>query len=167
MKNLLVMRHAKSAYPPSIAVDFDRPLNKRGFKDLTYMANLLRTLEPAPDVVRSSSAARAKQTAASMAAAVEIAARNICYEDRLYLASPEVLYSVVADLRDLATSALIVAHNPGLEEWIGRLCGADLRLPTSALVALHLDITHWAQIREAQGRLRWFVIPRLLRSLRQ
>ena len=161
------MRHAKSAYPPSIADDFDRPLNKRGFKDLTYMANLLRALEPAPDLVRSSSAERAKQTAASMAAAVEISARNFCYEDRLYLASPEVLDSAVADLPDLSMSALIVAHNPGLEDWICRLCGADLRLPTAALVALHLDMAHWGQIRKARGKLRWFVIPRLLRSLRR
>ena len=165
MKNLLVMRHAKSAYPPSIADDFDRPLSKRGRKDLACMANLLASAENPPDLILSSSAVRAEQTATAMAAAVEIEARNFCCEDRLYLAAPAGLSAAVAGLPDPAKSVLIIGHNPGLEEWIGLLCGADLRLPTSGLAALRLDITRWAQIHEAQGQLRWFAIPRLLRNL--
>lgn len=165
MKSLLVMRHAKSDYPPSIADDFDRPLSKRGREDSTYMADLLRSAEKIPDLIRSSSAVRARQTATRMATGMEIEKRKIGYEDRLYLATFTDLASVVADLPDLATSALIVGHNPELEDWISLLCGADLRLPTAGLVALSLDITHWAQIHKAQGRLRWFVIPRLLRDL--
>lgn len=165
MKSLLVMRHAKSDYPPSIADDFDRPLSKRGRKDLTCMANLLAAAENPPDLILSSSAVRAERTAVALATALKIEGRRFCLEDRLYLASPAGLFAAAADLPDQANSALIVGHNPGLEEWISLLCGADLRLPTAGLAALSLEITGWAQIHEAQGRLRWFAIPRLLRHL--
>ena len=165
MKSLLLMRHAKSDYPPSIADDFDRPLSKRGRKDLTFMTNLLASADNPPDLILSSSAVRAERTAAAMATALKIEARKFCCEDRLYLATPAYLFAAVADLPDRADSALIVGHNPGLEEWINLLCGADLRLPTAGLAALSLKITGWAQVHEAQGQLRWFAIPRLLRQL--
>ena len=166
MKSLLVMRHAKSDYPPSIADDFDRPLSKRGRKDLTCMAKLLTSAENPPDLILSSSAVRAERTAAAMATALKIEAGTFCCEDRLYLASPAGLSAAAANLPERANSALIVGHNPGLEEWISLLCGADLRLPTAGVAALSLDITGWEQVHEAQGQLRWFAIPRLLRHLR-
>ena len=48
MKTLLIMRHAKSDYPPDVRDDFDRPLNERGRKDLPRVAQLLATSAPDP-----------------------------------------------------------------------------------------------------------------------
>ena len=63
MKTLLIMRHAKSDYPPDVRDDFDRPLNERGRKDLPRVAQLLATFGPRPDAILASSALRARQTA--------------------------------------------------------------------------------------------------------
>ena len=67
MKTLLIMRHAKSAYPPEISDDFDRPLNKRGRTDLPRIARLLAAYGPRPEVVLASAARRAHQTATGLA----------------------------------------------------------------------------------------------------
>ena len=61
MKTLLIMRHAKSDYPAQIASDFDRPLNKRGTKDVPRMARALRTTTLIPDRILSSPARRARR----------------------------------------------------------------------------------------------------------
>lgn len=84
MKILLIMRHAKSDYPTGIASDFERPLNKRGLKDVPRMAHLVRAFGPVPDVVLSSPAVRAKQTAAAMAADLGPAV-EVRFDESLYL----------------------------------------------------------------------------------
>jgi phosphohistidine phosphatase len=164
MKTLLIMRHAKSDYPPHIANDFERPLNKRGNKDVPRMAGVLQGTALIPDQVLSSPARRARQTAEGMAAGMGLAP-TILFDERLYLAAPQTLAEVTAELPDGCETALVVAHNPGLEEWILRLCGGQLRLPTAGLVALHLNVPRWARIQAARGQLQWFVIPRLIRAV--
>ena len=160
MKTFLIMRHAKSDYPPHISNDFDRPLNKRGAKDVPRMARVLRASAPVPELILSSPAQRARQTAEGM----ELSG-NILFDERLYLAAPATLIDVVAGLPDSGESALIVGHNPGLEEWILQLCGCHLRLPTAGLAALCLDMSRWVEIHSARGQLQWFVNPRLVKSI--
>ncbi len=163
MKTLLVMRHAKSAYPPDIADDFHRPLNKRGRMDAPRMAALLGSIGMRPQVVVSSPAVRAAETASATAAALELGAGQVLYDERLYLASPASLSRVASEAADAVTVQMVIAHNPGVEEWLGTLCGANARMPTAALAALELDLTTWMDLRKGHGRLQWLIIPRMLR----
>ena len=164
MKTLLIMRHAKSDRPPDIPDDFDRPLNKRGKKDVPHMARVLRSGGLIPDQILSSPAQRARQTAEGMAAGMDITA-PILFDEGLYMASSQSLTRVVAELPDTSASALVVAHNPGLEEWIESLCGGGLCLPTAGLALIHLDTSRWAELSAERGQLQWFVIPRLIRAI--
>ncbi len=163
MKTLLIMRHAKSAYPPGISDDFDRPLNKRGRADLPLIAHLLATHGPRPDLVLASAARRAQQTATGLAAALGLRPSALHLDDALYLASPSTLAQAAADLPDSAQTSLIIAHNPGLEAWIGALTGAHIALPTAGLAAVELGIHAWAEI--SRGRLLYFVVPRLVKAV--
>ena len=97
MKTLLIMRHAKSDYPTGIASDFERPLNKRGLKDVPRMAHLVRAFGPVPDVVLSSPAVRAKQTAAAMAADLGPAV-EVRFDESLYLAPAAALSAAAGQL---------------------------------------------------------------------
>ena len=87
MKTLLIMRHAKSAYPPGISDDFDRPLNKRGRADLPRIARLLAAYGPRPDLVLASAARRAHQTATGLVESLGLPASILHLDDALYLAS--------------------------------------------------------------------------------
>lgn len=160
MKILLIMRHAKSDYPADVAHDIDRPLNKRGRKDVPRMAAVLHSFAQIPERILSSPAQRARETAEGVAGDAEL-----LFDERLYMAGPETLAEVVAALPADCDSAMVVAHNPGLEDWIGHLCGARLRLPTAGLAALHLDVPRWDQIHGASAELQWFVTPRLVRAM--
>lgn len=163
MKTLLIMRHAKSDYPPGISDDFARPLNKRGRADLPRIAHLLAAYGPRPEVVLASAAHRAHQTASGLAESLGLPASVLHLDDALYLASPSTLAQAAAGLPDSAQTGLIIAHNPGLEEWLRQLTGAHIRLPTAGLAAVELGSHSWAAI--GRGRLLYFVVPRLVKAL--
>ena len=158
MKTLSVMRHAKSDRSV-VQADFDRPLNHRGRRDVPQLARLLRPLEERPQLILASPARRARETAEGLAAALEPCA--LAFDQRLYLAPPQVLGAVLGEQDDRYASLLVVAHNPGLEEWLTLLCGGSFHLPTAGLAALHLEVERWSQVGAGQGQLQWFFIPRL------
>ena len=165
MKTLLIMRHAKSAYPPGISDDFDRPLNKRGRADLPRIARLLATYGPRPEVVLASAARRAHETAAGLVESLGLPTSVLHLDDALYLSSPSTLTQAAASLPDSTHTGLIIAHNPGIEEWIGELTGAQVSLPTAGLAAVELGIYSWEEI--SRGHLLYFVVPRLVKAITQ
>ncbi len=63
MKKLHLIRHAKSDWSNPILDDFDRPLNKRGKKNAPFMGKILRDKGVNPDLIISSPAYRARETA--------------------------------------------------------------------------------------------------------
>ena len=165
MKTLLIMRHAKSDYPPGISDDFDRPLNKRGRADLPRIAHLLAAYGPRPEVVLASAAHRAHQTATGLVESLGLPASVLHLDEALYLSSPSTLTQAAAGLPDSAQTGLIIAHNPGQEEWIRELTGAHIHLPTAGLAAVELGIHSWQEI--GRGRLLYFVVPRLVKAITQ
>ena len=67
MKQLLVLRHAKSSWKDIGLRDFDRPLNKRGKKDAPRMGQFLAEQDLTPDQIITSAATRARLTAEAVA----------------------------------------------------------------------------------------------------
>ena len=45
MKELILIRHAKSSWSNPLLEDFERPLNKRGAKNAPFMAKILKQKE--------------------------------------------------------------------------------------------------------------------------
>lgn len=162
MKTLLIMRHAKSDWSTAGA-DFDRPLNKRGRQAVPLVAHLLSGLEEKPRLILSSPAARARETAEGLAAALDSC--DLTFDPRLYLAPPQTLGAVLGEQDDRCDPVLVMGHNPGLEEWLALLGGGVCHLPTAGLAALALEAERWSEVRAGQGRLQWFFIPRLAETL--
>ena len=63
MRELFIMRHAKSSWDDPTLSDFERPLNRRGKEDAPLMGEHLKRLGIKPDLIVSSPAKRAKKTA--------------------------------------------------------------------------------------------------------
>ena len=91
MKQLTLVRHAKSSWSNPHLKDFDRPLNERGLRDAPVMANHLKQLAIVPDSIISSAAHRAESTARIMADVLLGDAEQIVTETALYAASVEGL----------------------------------------------------------------------------
>jgi phosphohistidine phosphatase len=159
MKTLYVLRHAKSSWDNAKLADFDRPLNNRGETAAPFMGQLMATNGFIPDVIVSSPAVRARETARLAKEAAHISA-DIVHDERIYEASPRTLQSVVSSINDRFDSAMLVGHNPGMEGIIRLLTGKSEEMPTAALAVVDLDIQKWNEVDSGLGSLRRIVRPR-------
>jgi phosphohistidine phosphatase len=163
MKTLFLMRHAKSSWDDPALADFDRPLNERGQKAAPLMGRLLRERKVKPDLVLSSPAERAKQTAALVMEAAGIK-KKVTYERRIYDASLGQLLDVITGIDDKCSVVLIIGHNPGLEKLLEYLTGESERMPTAALARIALNIDKWSTTGDLSGTLEWIMRPKELAS---
>lgn len=170
MKLLTLFRHGKSDWETGVQDDYDRPLKERGRKDTPLMGKFLADIGATPDLLISSPAVRARQTAELLAPALGYS-REIRWEASIYAASAGELMSLLRHLPDEAAHVLLVGHNPGFEDLAARLIGADaygmasgLRMPTAAAAHLVLAADTWNAVQANCGQLIWLVNPRLLRA---
>lgn len=134
IRTLILLRHAKSAYPPDTA-DALRPLAERGRRDAPAVGHWLRHHVPAIDRVVCSSAVRAVQTW-ELAAAQLATAPPVRHDERLYGADATDLLTVTQELPPQASTVALVGHNPGLEDFLTLLTGALEPLKTSAIAVI-------------------------------
>lgn len=145
MKTLMILRHAKSSWDNSQLSDHQRPLNKRGLHDASLMGRLLYREDLLPNMIITSTAKRAADTAdlAALAASYE---GDIIYTDDLYLADPEAYVKLARKVEGPVKSILMVGHNPGIEELVEALSGHAERMPTAALAVFKIDIASWREL---------------------
>lgn len=148
MKQLLLMRHAKSDWSNDRLADHDRPLNQRGRHDAPLMGQLLSREEWTPDLILSSSARRTRETASLVAQACDYAGTPQATRD-LYLAEPDDYLAVIQGTPPEVQRLLLVGHNPGLEELVAQLSGQHERMPTAAVALFSLPAETWAEVDEA------------------
>jgi phosphohistidine phosphatase len=115
---LLIMRHAKSDWGAEYAQDFDRPLNPRGIKSAKAMAKWLRNKGLTPDLIVSSPARRAEQTATLVLKGMNLDPAMITRDERIYEARPGDLLKVIDTYREGVLRMLLVGHNPGLDSLV-------------------------------------------------
>jgi phosphohistidine phosphatase len=145
MKTLLVLRHGKSSWKDPDLDDHDRPLNKRGQRDAPRMGRLLRDLDLVPDLVVSSTAKRAHDTA-EMAAETAGYSDDVCTSSELYHAGPMAWIDELRQVSDIHQCVMVVGHNPGLEELVETLSDQSEILPTAALAQITLPIESWQDL---------------------
>jgi len=146
VKRLLVLRHAKSSWADTSLDDWQRPLNDRGRRDAPRVGVWLRDRSLVPDLIVTSDAVRARETAAAVATAAGYT-REIVVEPSLYHATPADVIAVLNSTSDqTARTVLIVGHNPGLEDLVSRFSGDHCHLVTAALVELAVPIDRWSEL---------------------
>ncbi len=148
MKNLLLMRHAKSSFKEGEMPDFERPLSKRGEKDAPRMGKLLKDKNLVPDLILSSTAARASRTAELVAEKCGYKG-EILYIQSLYLGEPEAYLEALRDLKEEdggLPTVLVIGHNPGLESLLQTLTDHLDCLPTSAIAHLKVPLRSWGAL---------------------
>lgn len=168
MKRLLLLRHAKSAWPD--VADHERPLAKRGKRDSPVVGRWLGRSGYVPDAVVCSTARRARETwelaAAGLAETVPGAAPQVRYEPRVYEATVLGLLMLVREFSDELRTVLIVGHNPALAELAAGLTTPPPpppAFPTAAVAVLGLD-GDWASAGPGEARLIAFAVPADMRS---
>ena len=159
MKRLFLLRHAKSSWTDADLSDFERPLNERGLQVAPFMGRHIAEQGYLPQVIVSSPARRARETAELINANAGLGLK-LKFDDRIYEASPGTLREVASELPDGIEAAMIVGHNPGMEGFIRHLTGQIEPMPTAGLAVVDLDIDSWAKIDHLTGRVVTVVRPR-------
>ena len=166
---LIIMRHAKSDWHTDADTDFDRPLAARGKKDAPRMAKWLRQQGLIPDLVISSPALRARETAIMVADKLGIEESCIQWFPEIYGASVDDLLQVVADIDKHANIILLIGHNPGLDELLVHLSADEAvtsdsgKLMTTAAVAVLDYGEEPVSTRPAEAHLEILMRPKELR----
>lgn len=166
MKQLLIFRHGKSDWKAAYAFDHDRPLARRGVAAANRMGRFLARLGQVPDQVISSSAVRAWRT-------VELAAQAGAWPcpleatRDLYDTTSDQMLEIIRGCSDTNSRLLVAGHQPTCSTLAGHLIGrAQMRFPTAAMARIDLPRYRWGGVRWGEGRLVWFVTPKLLKSVK-
>ncbi len=171
MKTLTLLRHAKSTWDDPVERDFDRPLNGRGRRAAARIGQWLAESGLADhsavfDDVRASPAVRVRQTIEGVEDGLRRPLRAV-FEPRIYLASAVTLLDIVQGFGD-ADRALLIGHNPGLEDLLLLLIAdadplrgeAEIKYPTATLAILDLAVDQWRDAGAGRATLRHFIRPR-------
>lgn len=156
MKNLTLLRHAKSERESPDGSDFARSLNDRGRTDSKRMGKEIRRLGLNYDLVLASPAQRVVETVEAVS---ELSPQ---YDRRIYDASTGQLLDIVRGADDEIDRLMLVGHNPGFERLAARLTGEVDDMPTAALAEIALPIERWREVSEGSGRLVRFIKPKEL-----
>ena len=165
-KQLLLVRHAKSDWPPGMS-DLDRPLARRGVEAAPVMGRYLATQMLLPDMALVSPSLRTGQTWALVKPELGGDTPSII-ESRIYEAPWQHLLKVLQALPNAVNTVLMVGHNPGSAELALALTGfgdryATQRIatkyPTCGLAVLDLMEGSWTDLAPRSCRLDRFVTP--------
>jgi len=151
---LYFLRHGEADWPNWKKPDDERPLTKRGKREMRDVAKFLDRLKVRPELIVTSPLPRAVQTA-------EVAADYL----KAKLRKDETLAPGFdrSDLRTVvkrhgATVLMLVGHEPDFTNIISGLTGACLKLSKAGIALVEVDLD------SDQGKLLWLFPPRFTKK---
>lgn len=162
MKLLILVRHAKTERLYHGITDFQRSLTKnRGKKDSVLISNVLLKNDIIPDMIISSPANRAIETAQIFARELNYPVERISVKDLLYdyFTTNDIL-NMLYSVNNNLDKVLIVGHNPSIADLGDRFTnGFHSHLPTTGALGIEFDVNNWSEIEVGKGMLRFFEYP--------
>jgi len=149
-KTLLLLRHAQTEGFSRSGLDFDRELTPEGRQHMQAQANYMHQTGLIPGYALISNAKRTQQSWQVLSDNWQPNLPDAAIEESLYLAEPETLQASVARLPQELESALILAHNPGLQQ-LTQLYDPHFsaEFNTSMLVVIQIAAESWSEVANA------------------
>ena len=162
MKQLTLIRHAKSSWKDAYLLDMDRPLKKRGKRDAPMMGKRLAERESSPDLLVSSPAKRALATAEMIATEIEYPLEEIVVIEKLYSAEVAGWLKIVQGFDDGLDHVMCIGHNPGLTDFVNHISTDHFidNVPTCGVVEMTFDIESWASVGHVEPSQVEFDYPK-------
>jgi len=154
MKRLLLLRHAKAVPSESGLSDRERPLAAKGREDADAMGCHLAARGEAPQYALCSPSLRTVETLDRVRGVLANSAR-IQIDEALYLASAGELLAYLGEIEPIASSALLVGHNPAIQQLACTLAVAGERdarermarkFPPGACAVIGFDTDDWRDL---------------------
>ncbi|MDR2816614.1 MAG: histidine phosphatase family protein [Proteiniphilum sp.] len=155
MKQLVLLRHGKAEQGTMDKDDHDRVLTGHGSKDASCMGGFILKKWGVPDLILSSSARRAHDTAILAAQSLGYPQEEIRTDRNLYFAPSRWILNVISKLPDEVDRCLYVGHNPGVTELVNDLGVRLDNLPTASAACFDFHIDSWADISADKAAFLW------------
>ena len=160
MKILYILRHGKSDWKAEYTSDINRPLSKRGIIASKKIGKFLFINNSIPNLVISSTATRAKDTAR-----IAIKSGNwnskLIYNKYIYYEGVSNLHQI---LRYIENDEIIciVGHEPTLSKLISSLTDSEINdFKTASLAKITFDKNfNWQDINSGCGNLEYQLNPK-------
>jgi len=124
------------------------------------MSSFLSLRRIKPDLILSSLALRAEETADMLAKKLEYDDK-IHYMKDLYRSSSSTLLDTISLQDDKYKKIFMIGHNPELTEFSNYLLKDNImKIPTLGIIAITFDIDSWEDIGEKKGKLDFFIHPK-------
>ena len=155
IRQVALLRHAKSSWGNPQLDDFDRPLSKREIKDTQLMRPHIAENTKKLDLIISSASRRTRETAKYI-----FPKKSVSYFHNLYHADKNVIIEILSGLKPEKNSVVLIGHNPGLHDVAEFSSNQRIpKFPTCAVAMISFE-GPWGKIIEAQTQLDLFLIPR-------
>ncbi|MCD4729486.1 MAG: phosphohistidine phosphatase SixA [Bacteroidales bacterium] len=165
MKTLYIVRHAKSSWDNPGLADHERPILEKGKNRTKWVCDYLIENDSRIDLIISSHAVRARQTATVIGNALNYPEDNIRISTTIYHGDIDSLLDHLSELQDDVNSVMMVGHNPTFTTFANYFLHKEIDwLPTSGIVCIEFDTDKWENFINAQKKAKFVITPRLLKE---
>lgn len=170
MKKIILVRHATAAAKGADIDDFTRSLRKKGHKECRAMIRwYLDYAGDIPDLMLSSPANRAIETALLFAKGIGYKPKKISRNENLYgTASSKDFLDILKSLDDDYDSVMVFGHDPEFSEFAQYMVsGFEAMLPKCSVFGFSVNRKSWKTLKSGDGKLQFFESPEGLLQLRE
>tara|TARA_B100001109_G_scaffold28416_1_gene21737 strand:+ start:425 stop:913 length:489 start_codon:yes stop_codon:yes gene_type:complete len=160
MKEIYILRHAKSSWSNKNLSDFERPLAKRGIRDAKKVGNYGKINQIKISKVLCSKARRAKETFDIVADDFSFKIDDAAYTDDLYYGKYNQILSFLKKINDKYMNILIIGHNPMLHILIESLTDKDIAKFSTCNLAIISHSDKWNMIDNGKCSLESIIRPK-------
>ncbi len=169
MKKIFLMRHSKAGQTDKYMLnDHERPLTEKGEQLVPELADYFNKhyKDFPPQLIISSTALRAKQTAELFKNNFKLGEPEIKEFQELYITGVDEILSVIHNIDNKIDSILMVSHNPGLHTFAIHFAKdgdkhkfREMRsnFPPGSFAAFQIDCDNWYEVNENTATLLDFV----------
>ncbi len=163
MKKLWVVRHAKSSWDSAGLQDAKRPLLEKGIERTKRIITYLRRYQDRPELILSSQAVRAYETAKIFAIGLDYPVEKISVEPDIYYGAEDQFWSILFAIPNNIQHAMVVGHNPTITRIVNSFLSEKMDyFPTSALLGLTFETDKWEEIANAKFTIEHILMPKKL-----
>ena len=158
MKTLFLCRHAHAG--ESDRGDFYRELSHDGKKEARRLAIRLAETACGADLIVSSPAARALQTAQIIARKIGYDVNRILTDITIYEQNLSEILALLHRLTVTEKNVWLFGHNPSVQELVARFTASPpVKTPPGTITAIEFDATDWPAAFSSAGKGAWREIP--------
>ena len=158
-KNLFLFRHGEAEGFMVQSNDSLRRLNADGKQQVHQMAQYLKENQIKIDIVFSSDAIRASETAKIVRDSLNL--RDVVFESCLYPCTSSCIYDTIVGVDDSINNILIIGHNPGLTSFAQEYMQlGSIHLGTAGIISCSYDSSSWAEFALSQAKRNFVTSPK-------